>query len=131
MKLFYKLSLRNPTSDLIQIDYSSKKWQWSHNLTHNVILNFCETVLFLLSILVTRPSFMSISSLVLELWRFSFTRDCPEIQKVKTPQSGFWPISEDWNEYEIPHVARMSLSKWYWMLESSGVLPLKLPLHPD
>ena len=35
--------------------------------------------LFLLSNLVTGPSFMSISSLVLELWQFSFIRDWPEI----------------------------------------------------
>ena len=39
--------------------------------------NFFDDVLFLLSSLVTCPSFMSISSLVLELWQFSFIRDWP------------------------------------------------------
>ena len=41
--------------------------------------NFFEVVLFLLSILVTGPSFMSISSLVLELWQFLFIKDWREI----------------------------------------------------
>ena len=41
--------------------------------------NFLDVVLFLLSSLVTGPSFMSISSMVLELWQFSFIRGCPEI----------------------------------------------------
>ena len=34
---------------------------------HDVIVNFFDVALFLLSSLVTGPSFMSISSLVLEL----------------------------------------------------------------
>ena len=41
--------------------------------------NFFGVALFLLSSLVTGPSFMWISSLVLELWQFSFIRDWPEI----------------------------------------------------
>ena len=36
--------------------------------------NFFDVTLFLLSSLVTGPGFMSISSLVLELWQFTFTR---------------------------------------------------------
>ena len=48
----------------------------SHNdviiFLHDVIINFFDAVLFLLSSLVTGPSFMSISLLVLELWQFSF-----------------------------------------------------------
>ena len=36
---------------------------------------FFDVVLFLLSTLVTGPSFMSVSSLVLELWQFCFIRD--------------------------------------------------------
>ena len=41
---------------------------------HNVIFKFFSRLLFLLSILVTGPNFTSISSLVLELWQFYFTR---------------------------------------------------------
>ena len=46
---------------------------------HNVIVNFFD-VLFLLSGWVIGPGFMSISSLLLELWHF-FLRDWPEIWK--------------------------------------------------
>ena len=48
---------------------------------HDVIVNFFDGVLFLLSSLDTGPSFMSILSLVLESRRFSFIRDWPEIRK--------------------------------------------------
>ena len=79
--------------------------------------NFFDVVLFLLSILVTGPNFMSISSLVLELWQFSFIRDWPEIRKSEIPQSEFFPISGDWGELWIPNSARMSLIERYWMLQ--------------
>ena len=78
--------------------------------------NFFDVVLFLLSSLVTGPSFMSISSLVLELWQFSFIRDWPEIQKSEIPPSEFCPISGDWSQLWIPNLARMSLIESYWML---------------
>ena len=42
---------------------------------HEVIVIFFDAGLFLLSSLVTDLSFMSISSLALELWQFSFVRD--------------------------------------------------------
>ena len=83
--------------------------------------NFFDVVLFLLSGLVTGPSFMSISSLVLELWQFSFIRDWPEIRKSEIPSSEFCPISGDWDELWIPNLARMSLIECYWMLQNSRV----------
>ena len=83
--------------------------------------NFFDVVLFLLSSLVTGPSFMSISSLVLELWQFSFIRDWPEIRKSEIPPSGFCPISGDWCELWITNLARMSLIECYWMLQNSRV----------
>ena len=83
--------------------------------------NFFDVVLFLLSSLVTGPSFMSISSLVLELWQFSFIRDWPEIRKSEIPPSEFCPISGDWGELWIPDLARMSLIECYWMLQNSRV----------
>ena len=78
--------------------------------------NFFDVVLFLLSGLVTGPSFMSISSLVLKLWKFSFIRDWPEIRKSETPPSEFSPISGDWRKLWMPDLARMSLIECYWML---------------
>ena len=82
---------------------------------------FFDVVLFLLSSLVTGPSFMSISSLVLELWQFSFIRDWPEIWKSEIPPSEFCPISGDWGKLEIPNLARMFLMKCYWMLKNARV----------
>ena len=57
---------------------------------------FFDFVLFFLSSLVTGPNFMSISSLVLELWQFSFVRDWPEIRRLEIPPPEFFPISGDW-----------------------------------
>ena len=82
---------------------------------------FFDVVLFLLSSLVTGPSFMSISSLVLELWQFSFIRDWPEIRKSEIPPSEICPISGDWGEPRITNLARMFLMKCYWMLQNARV----------
>ena len=81
--------------------------------------NFFGVILFLLSSLVTGSSFMSISSLVLELWQFSFIWDWPEIRKSEIPPSEFCPISGDWGKLGIPNLAGMSLIKCYWMLENT------------
>ena len=83
--------------------------------------NFFDVVLFLLSHLVTGPSFMSISSLVLELWQFSFVRYLTEIRKSKIPPSEFCPVSGDWGKLGIPNLTQMSLTKCYWMLQSARV----------
>ena len=106
--------------------------------------NFFDVVLFLLSSLVTGPSFMSISSLVLELWQFSFIRDWPEIRKSEIPTSEFFPISGDWVKLWIPNVTAMSLIECYWMLQNSRVTAVtvfellrenqlggKISPHPD
>ena len=88
---------------------------------NDVIVNFFYVVLFLLSGWVTGPSFMSISSLVLELWQFSFIRDWTEIRKSEIPLSEFCPTSGDWSELWIPNLARMSLMQYYWMLQNARV----------
>ena len=82
---------------------------------------FFDFVLFLLSSLVTGPRFMSISSLVLELWQFSFIRDWPEIRKLEIPPSEFCTISGDWGTLWIPNLARMSLIECHWMLQNFRV----------
>ena len=85
---FYRLSIRNPASGLLQIGCKLKKWQWRHNFRRDVFVSFLDVILFL-SGLVTSPSFMSISSLVLELWQFLFIRDWPEIWKSEIPFLSF------------------------------------------
>ena len=102
-------------------------------------LNFFDVVLLVFLNLVTGPSFMSMSSLVLELWPFLFLRDWPEIRKLEIPSSEFCPISGDW----IPNLAWAFLIKFYWMLQNARVTAFtvsellkenqqggKIPPHP-
>ena len=79
--------------------------------------------MFLLSSLFTGPSFMSKSSMALELSQFSFIWDWPAIQKSRNQIliSEFSPISGDWGEFEITSFALMSLMKCYWMLQNRQV----------
>ena len=84
--------------------------------------NFFEFVLLLLSSLVTGPSFVSTSSLVLELWQFSFRRGWPEIWKSEIALSEFCPISGDWGQLWIPNLTWLSLiEECNWMLQNSRV----------
>ena len=83
--------------------------------------NFFDVVFFLLSNLVTGPSFMSISSLVLELLQFSFISDWLEIRKLEILPSGFCPISGDWGKLWILNLAQMSLIECYWILKNPRV----------
>ena len=109
-----------PASRLLQISHKLEKWQWLHNLAtwrhRQIFWHF-----FLLSSLVTGPSFMSISLLVLELWQSSFIRDWLEIRKLEISPSDFCPISGDWGKLWIPNLARMSLIEGYWMPQTSRV----------
>ena len=81
--------------------------------------NLFDVVLFLLWSLVNGPSFMLISSLVLELWQFSFIRDWPEIRKSETLPSEFCPIFGDWDKLGIRNLTRVSLIKCYWMAQNA------------
>ena len=88
---------------------------------HDVIVKFFVVAFFLLSILVTCRSFMSISLLVLELWQFSFIRDWPEIRKSEISPSELCPISGDWSKLWVPNLAQMILILCYWILQNSRV----------
>ena len=57
---------------------------------HDTIINFYD-VAFLSSSLVTGPSVMSVSLVVLEFWQFLFIRVWPEIWKSEIPPSEFCP----------------------------------------
>ena len=82
---------------------------------------FFDVVLFFFSSLGTGPSFMSISSLVLELLQFSFIRDWPEIRKSEILPSEFCPISGDWGKLWILNLKQISLIECYWMLQNPRV----------
>ena len=75
--MFYRLYVRNPASGMLQIGRKLEKGNGVTISRHDNFI-FLEVVLFLLSSLVTGPSFMSISSLVLKLCQFLFIRDSPE-----------------------------------------------------
>ena len=79
-------------------------------LSSNFLITFCFYCQ------VTGPSFMSILSLVPDLWQFSSIRDWPEIRKLEIPPLDFCPISGDWGELEISNLPRMCLMKCYWVL---------------
>ena len=78
---------------------------------------FFGVALFFFPILVNGPSFMSISSMVLELWQILFIRDWPEICKSKLPSTEFYSISGDQEELKIQSLARLFLAKTYWILK--------------
>ena len=75
---------------------------------------FLDVALFLLTILITGPSFISIC-------QFSFIRYWPKIWKSEIPPSAFCPISGDWGKLGISNMVRMSLSKCYWKLRNARV----------
>ena len=91
---FYRHCVRSPASGFLRIG-------------HKLVV-----VLFLLSILVTGTSFMSISSLVLELWQFPSTRNLLEFRKSEISLSEFCLISRGWDEAGIPNLACMSLMSY-------------------
>ena len=72
--------------------------------------SFMDVVLFPLSNLVTVPSFMSISALVLQLWQFCFIRDWSEIRY--TPVRVFpniWRLGQDRDTKFGTHVSNKTL----------------------
>ena len=118
---FCSFCVQNPASGLLQIGQKCEKWRWRHNFRHDAIVIFFCVVLFFLSSLLTGSSFMSISSLALELWQFSSIRDWPDIRKSELPPSEFCPISGDWGELWILNLKRMSLIQCYSILRISRV----------
>ena len=80
-----------------------------------------DVPVFVLSILVIGPSFMSISWLILELWPFSFIKDWPETRKSETHLCDFCPVSRERRELGILKLARMRLMKYYWILKNARV----------
>ena len=106
---------------MLQIDRKFKKWQWRHKFLAWRHRHFFDIASFLLSRLVTGPIFMSVSSLVLELWQFRFIRDWQEIRKSEIPPSELCSISGYWDKLRIPNMARASLIKCYWMMQNARV----------
>ena len=75
---------------------------WSY---HQIFL----TLPCLLSNLGSGPSFMSISLLVLELWKILVKRDWPEIRRSEIPLSDICLICGDWDKLGMANFAHISL----------------------
>ena len=88
-------------------------WKYDNDVTicwHGAIIYFfCKVLGFLLLSLVTGPSFMSISLLVLKLWQFLFVWGWQEIRKSEIPSPDFCSVSGGWVELGIPTFPLMSL----------------------
>ena len=54
-------------------------------------------------------------------------RDWPEIRKLEIPLSELCPISGDWGELGVPNLTRMSLTKYYWMMQNARVTAFAVP----
>ena len=93
---------------------------WFSEITPSA--NFFDDVFFPLTGLVTLPSSMPISPLVLELWQFPFTKDWSQIRKSEIPPSEFCLIPADSGKLRIPNLIETSLIECYWMLENSRVI---------
>ena len=102
---------------------SAMKWQNDNNVIicqHDVTINYFNAIAFLFSCLDNGPSFISISSLVLQLRKFLFIRDLTRNLQIKIS-----PISGDWSEWAIPNLYWTSLMKSYYMLQSSEVITFR------
>ena len=95
-------------------------WRHHHHHHHHHH-HFFNVTVFLLSILVADAIFMSISSLVPELWKFSFKTNWPEIWKSEIPPPEFCPISGDWGELLTRNLEWMFLKEWSWTLQNTRV----------
>ena len=63
----------------------------------------------------------SVSWVVIELRKFWFVTNWPEIRKSEIPSYEFCPISGDWSELGISNLAGMSLMKSYRMSQNARV----------
>ena len=105
---FYRPYVQNPVFRWLKTGHKLEKRQWRHNfLTWYYHQVFFDVAMFLLSSLVTGPSFMSILWRVLDSWQLL--------------PSKFFLISGDWGKIGIPNLARLSLIKSYWILQNALV----------
>ena len=121
------MSITNHAFGIWPLDCPKLAINWKNNNDVTICCNyaivklFFNVSVFLLSILVTDPKFMSISLLVLVLWQFLFIRDWPEIQKFEIPSSEFYPKSQVCGELGTLNLTRISPMKSYWMLQNARV----------
>ena len=117
---FYVLSFTDYASGIRLPDYSKLAVNWKKAMTSKSS-DMTPFFLTLFCFSYPDPSFMSISSLILESWQFPFMKDWPEIRKLEILLSEFCPISGDWDKLGIPNLVQTSLIKCCWFLQNARV----------
>ena len=84
--------------------------------------DFFGVAVFLLSSLVTGPTFLSISVLVLELGQFSFSKGLTKNPEIGNNPIEFCLISGDWVRLGTPNLVRMSVMKSYCICKFPGLI---------
>ena len=112
----YRPGVQHPDYSKLAINQKN-----GNNITtcrHEIIVQFFSTLTF--PSLVTGPSFILISLLVLKWWQFSFTMDWPLIWKIGS--TDVWVcLFLDRGKLGIPILVQMSLIKCYWTLQNVWV----------
>ena len=115
---FYRPSLWNSVSGLLQVDHKSKKWQWRHNFptwNHRQFEFFlcCRVSLVKFSYWSKIHVNIITGSRVMTIFLYKgLTRN---------PETGNIPF---WDTLGIPNLAWMSLMKCYWILQNARVAAL-------
>ena len=114
----------------LKITHNFQKWSHRH---------FFDVVLFPLSSLVTGSSFMSISSLVLELWHFSFMTRNPKIGNTSVcVLPNIWGVVQLRNTKFGPNVSNKKLQNdndpkchyniyRFWVIKGKPITGVKYP----
>ena len=115
---FYNLCIRDPASGLLQIGYNSEKWQW--RTTFQKFINFFWPCSISLVKFSYWPKFhFNIMTGVTNIFAYKgLTRNL----EIVNTSFWFFPVSWDWDKLEIPNLARMSLTKCYYMLQNARVM---------
>ena len=105
-----------PASGLLQIGHKLKKMTMTSQFFDMTSPSVFFDVLFLLWNLVTGPSLMSISSMVLELWQFSFIRHLT--RNLEFENTCIWVLPNSWR---LGKLGIPNLITYYWMLQNARV----------
>ena len=118
----YRPCVRNPGSELLQIDHKSEKWQDVTIGRHDVIVIFYDVAVFFFVMFSYWSKFhvnhVNIITGVIAIFVYKGLTKNPEIGKTL---SELCPISEDWDKLGILNLARMFLTKRFCMLQNARV----------
>ena len=114
--MFYRLYVRTPTLQLLQIGHKSDKWQWRHKFQYDAIVRFLWSCRVSFSYWSKFHVNIITSSRVMAIF---LCKGLTRNWKSEIPPSKFCSIYGNWGKLEIPNLSRMSLMKCYWMLQNA------------